>query len=333
MPKSYWIALLIAFAFGHSELYASKRTATVSGNWNSTTTWGGLSVPGCVDTIVIPAGRIVTVTVSVNLTGCPPVAIIIGGALNFQSGKKLDLPSGSYVYLQTGGGLQSGGGGGSSNTIAIGGITYWAAGCSGSPPPDCGSITGPDILCQNCALPIELVNFSAALLNGVVLIKWQTASESENDFFSIQRSKDGFVWEEIAVVDGAGNSSALLDYMEEDRSPYLGISYYRLKQVDMNGDFTYSPVSMVSNGSFYSDQQLLILSTSSATQHNVVVYFAEPVEGDIQVFIAGLNGTVLYNETLTVTSEKWIVFTLDKSLAAGVYVVKANREIERAFFQ
>lgn len=328
---------ILLFCFNKSK--ASSITAGQSGNWNQTDTWGGMAVPDgtpCYDTIIIPAGITVTITANVNLNGCPPVAVLVSGALNFQTGRKLDLSPGSYVYLQAGspgGQLQSGGGGGSSNLINIGGTAYWSAGCTGNPPPDCGSMTGPDILCANCALPIELLNFSAELSSGVVYLNWQTASEEGNDYFWVQRSINGFEWENVLLLDGAGNSSSLISYAAEDRTPLLGISYYRLKQVDENGAHSYSETKAVSNGQFYSDQQLLILPSSYGAQHNVVIYFADPIDGEVEINIVGISGAILYSRKIFLDNEKWVVVNMDRPVSAGVYIVKANHLIEKVFFQ
>jgi hypothetical protein len=331
--------LFLLLFFCANKLTATSITATQSGNWNQTDTWGGLAVPDgtpCYDTIIIPAGITVTITVTVNLNGCPPVAVLVSGALNFQTGKKLDLSTGSFVYLlpgSPGGQLQSGGGGGSSNLITIGGTAYWSAGCTGSPPPDCGTMTGPDILCASCALPIELINFDANISEGVVYLNWQTASEVGNDYFWVQRSADGFVWENILWMDGAGNSSSLLSYALEDRSPLLGMSYYRLKQVDDNGAHSFSEIEVISNGQFYSDQQLLVLPSSSDAQHNVVIYFAEPITGEVEIKIVNVSGAILYSQKMVLTDEKWVVISLDRPVSSGVYIVKANQLIEKVFFQ
>ena len=95
-------------------------------------------------------------------------------------------------------------------------------------------------------LPIELVNFNATLENELtVKLEWQTASEINNGFFTIERSKNGLDWEEVSKIDGAGNSTALLSYSTIDENPYWGISYYRLKQTDFDGQFEYSDIRSV----------------------------------------------------------------------------------------
>lgn len=325
--------LSILFIIGISlALKASSITATQSGNWNQTDTWGGLAVPDgtpCYDTIIIPAGITVLITVTVNLEGCPPVAVIVSGALNFDTGKKLLLSDGSYVYINPGGGLQTGGGGGSSNIISIDGTNYWSAGCGGSAPPDCGTLNGPGVLCQNCALPIELVYFSAKLIENTVSLEWKTKSELDNDYYYIQRSKDGINWQNLLLVDGAGTSSVEILYQHEDRNPYLGVSFYRLMQVDFDGSFTFSPIETVTRSTFESGQEILVLTATSNNQTNISIFFNEEISGEVEVYISSSAGNIIYSHVFKLSEEKWLSFYLNRPIASGVYFVRASRKIEK----
>lgn len=95
-------------------------------------------------------------------------------------------------------------------------------------------------------LPIELVNFNVESKNNkTVDLSWATTSERNNDFFTMERSKDAQSWEVIETIDGAGNSIETIDYSTTDNSPYKGISYYRLKQTDFDGNFEYFPIRSV----------------------------------------------------------------------------------------
>jgi autotransporter-associated beta strand protein len=89
-------------------------------------------------------------------------------------------------------------------------------------------------------LPIELVSFGATCEDDGVLLAWSTATELNNDHFTIERSSDVEHWEEVGIVPGAGNSSSLLHYSLVDEAPLPGIAYYRLKQTDMDGTFAHS---------------------------------------------------------------------------------------------
>ena len=91
-------------------------------------------------------------------------------------------------------------------------------------------------------LPIELLHFDANLVGSKVLLDWQTASEINNDYFTVEKTKDNLEWKEVSVVKGAGNSTSLLNYHSIDYKPYEGLSYYRLKQTDFDGKFEYSNI-------------------------------------------------------------------------------------------
>lgn len=97
-------------------------------------------------------------------------------------------------------------------------------------------------------LPIELANFYGSHDGKNVNLFWSTSSESNNDYFTIQRTKDGKEFEDIGIIQGAGNSTSLLEYNFVDYSPYSGTSYYRIKQTDFDGKFDYTQlISVQSN--------------------------------------------------------------------------------------
>jgi hypothetical protein len=90
-------------------------------------------------------------------------------------------------------------------------------------------------------LPIELLDFKAKLTGDDVLLDWTTASEINNDYFTIQRSLDAINFESIAHVSGAGNSNDVLSYNDIDSDvDYEGVIYYRLMQTDFDGQTSYS---------------------------------------------------------------------------------------------
>ena len=95
--------------------------------------------------------------------------------------------------------------------------------------------------------PVELLFFEAEAddRSKQVDISWATLSETNNDHFIIQRSKDGRDWEEIIEVQGAGTSVSEIRYSTEDRNPHHGVSYYRLKQVNDDGKTTHSSIRAV----------------------------------------------------------------------------------------
>ena len=80
-----------------------------------------------------------------------------------------------------------------------------------------------------------------------VHLNWVTATEKNNDYFIIQRSEDGNIWETIGVRKGKGNSIVENTYEMIDEKPLNGISYYRLKQVDFDGKYTFTPLRSIKN--------------------------------------------------------------------------------------
>ncbi len=94
-------------------------------------------------------------------------------------------------------------------------------------------------------LPVELLSFEAVAEEGQVSLEWQTASEKDNDYFVVERSDDGDSFEELVMVEGAGNSSTIVSYRAQDVQPLIGKSYYRIKQVDFDGTINYSELRSV----------------------------------------------------------------------------------------
>ena len=102
-------------------------------------------------------------------------------------------------------------------------------------------------------LPIELVRFVGECANGKIDLSWTTWTETNNDFFTVERSNNGNDWEIVDVIEGAGNSNQPITYDVVDDLPYGGTSYYRLKNTDFAGKTEYSDVIAVSCGSDGSD--------------------------------------------------------------------------------
>lgn len=95
-------------------------------------------------------------------------------------------------------------------------------------------------------MPIELESFEAVILeNTDVQLNWITLSELNNDYFNIERSNDGTNWKSIAKLDAAGDSQERKYYSFLDKTPNSEINYYRLKQTDFDGAFTYSNIESV----------------------------------------------------------------------------------------
>jgi hypothetical protein len=105
------------------------------------------------------------------------------------------------------------------------------------------------IATTNCAtlLPVEMSRYDIQLKDKKVHVNWVTDSEQNNDYFAVQRSENGNLWETIGVRKGKGNSTVQNSYQLIDEKPLASISYYRLKQVDLDGKYTYTPLRSINN--------------------------------------------------------------------------------------
>lgn len=103
-------------------------------------------------------------------------------------------------------------------------------------------ISGPGT--QSAALlPVEWLSLEAQITdNGQALISWSTASELNNDLYAVERSADNLTFIEIGRVPGGGTAQEVQEYEFRDENPKGGMAYYRIKQVDVDGGFSYSPV-------------------------------------------------------------------------------------------
>jgi hypothetical protein len=97
----------------------------------------------------------------------------------------------------------------------------------------------------NQTLPVAWLEFRAEFLNGEVILRWATASELNNDYFELQHSINGLQFSPIAQVKGNGTTRQIMRYSYIDTNPQIGTNYYRLRQVDFDGQFDYSAILSV----------------------------------------------------------------------------------------
>jgi len=175
------------------------------------------------------------------------------------------------------------------------------------------------VSCDGCStLPVELTSFEVTKKgNSEVHLEWETASELNNDFFTIERSIDAENWQEIGQIDGAGNSQQTLNYDTLDRTPLKGTSYYRLKQTDFDGSFTYSDIRSVN---FEKGASVLLYPNPAKT--TLTIQGEAAAIKEILIFNAtGQNVTKRLSRL--VDDKETIVFDLT-ALPSGIYFVKTK---------
>lgn len=124
--------------------------------------------------------------------------------------------------------------------------------------PTYGQSENYGIIILPSALPIELASFEAKRSDKGALLHWLTNSETNNSYFNVERSHDGIRFEHIGKVNGAGTSLQSLNYHFLDATPWPGINYYRLAQVDFDGSSTYSNIVQVVFDEKESDLQAIV---------------------------------------------------------------------------
>ncbi len=173
---------------------------------------------------------------------------------------------------------------------------------------------------KSIALPIELQNFRVFCKNGNQEIRWETASENENDYFEVQKSANGLNFDIIGKVDGVGNSTNLTNYSFKDQVTRTD-SYYRLKQVDFDSEFTYSDV-VFSSTCTESDLALRIFPNPSSGFFTLLF---DALKKNVEYTVSDIYGKQVMMNKISNTQE--IQLNLDK-YDAGVYFlsIKADGE-------
>jgi hypothetical protein len=315
-------AFLYALIFFFMLVQTSKSAtciALATGNWTNPAIWSCGSVPSCGDSIVIPAGKVISITNQQDYSACPqPMAISIFGTLSFQNGNKIKLPCGSKIYVFPGGDIEAGGGGGNSNNIEICGTVVWNAGM--------GTYNGPNCLpstpsCVSAILPVKLSSFTATVDGSQVKVLWSTAQEKNSSHFDVERSANALTYDKINTVSTkatGGNSYSTLSYTYTDETPYEGSSYYRLKQVDLDKSYEYSSVITVS---VFKSNNIKFVIYPNPNQGE----FTADISGiennhNVKILLADQKGTIVYQSELYVQEATKINIVPEQKLAKGIYI-------------
>lgn len=314
----YFIFLFLFIFIRSNTAHGTNCVARISGNWSNTAIWSCGHTPTCGDSITIPATVTVTVDIMVNLTtgvcappNCYANTLIIAGTLLFASGQKMTLCSNSTIAFIGSGQIVPGGGGGSSNLITIGTTVVWNAG-SGT----INSSTNPT------PLPVTWLEVGASSCGGNVCVLWKTATEVNNNMFKIERSTDAINFSEIGSVKSAafrGNSVIELKYSFKDGDPLSGTSYYRIKQIDFNDNFSYS--SLVSLNYDVTNPVAFVVYPNPNPGSFTVDFSGIENNHEVQISIQDELGKVCYLQTFfsnSVHSNK-VLISPPQNLEKGKY--------------
>lgn len=169
-------------------------------------------------------------------------------------------------------------------------------------------------------LPIELLSFTANYNGKNVDLKWVTASELNNDYFTIERSADAVNFEQINTIEGAGTSTHTIFYSTVDEAPLSGISYYRLKQTDFDGKLAYSNIVSVEIQNNNDFQILNIFNSVENGSMDVTVSCSDNCLVNFELY--DMTGKKVYSSTQNFVGNNKIISIPTPKLSQGLYLLK-----------
>ncbi|MEH0157249.1 hypothetical protein V6R21_24260 [Limibacter armeniacum] len=185
--------------------------------------------------------------------------------------------------------------------------------------------TGCDQVASNInyvtVLPVELIFFNARHQDGKVELFWATASEEGNDYFEIQRSTDGQSFEVIGAIEGSGNSQTRIDYEFTDEQPPKGTLYYRLKQVDYNGQFELFTISLRDLEG--TATEVKNLSGNPITNSTLQVQIYSPISQYFHFRVVSINGTLVHENQVLVPSGTTLL-ELFSEVPKGLFILHST---------
>jgi len=167
-------------------------------------------------------------------------------------------------------------------------------------------------------LPVELLSFSADCKGDMVIANWETASEQNSDYFTLEKSTDGTIFYTVAKVTAAGNSTTVKKYSAEDAEPFSAASYYRLSETDFNGQaqlFEMIPVKGCGNDAI----------TAFSSGNNVTVMINSKEDNNYNIVLMDAQGKiVLEKKEFYAAGNHKITFTTDAG--NGIYFLKVYND-------
>lgn len=171
----------------------------------------------------------------------------------------------------------------------------------------------------NVALPVELSSFELYKQAESILLEWRTSSEINNKGFEVQKSEDGYNWETLGFIDGNGSSNSQNEYYFVDNSPNYGENYYRLKQIDFDGNSEYSNVVNI----YWEREALSTKLYPNPSSGNLFLDLNNPSQEEYTIQIFDLSGKLIGTEKISdffVTN----TYQVQTRLRKGTYIVRVN---------
>lgn len=318
MKQIYTLIAILLVSFSAAQARPVITFSAWWGEWSTASNWDLNRVPQKGDSIVIPFGKGVVFDRTDTLAN---VYIKVLGGLTIE--KKMRLSASSIIELTSTGKLNAWGANRTVEVITIGGVdkydqkdAYWvfgpgfAASSSGVAP------NGFNLTSQPAILPVVYTSFFATRNNSNIQLTWSTAQEFNNSNFEVQRSFDGRNWTTIAVVLGAGNSTTVQRYSFTDKNMTAAIAYYRIRQVDIDGQYEYSTVKTIRA------DETTPASRIYKNGNAVIIEFNREIKDPVTVRVINMNGQVISQQVYQQAAYR-LTLNLNNNVA-GMLVVQLN---------
>ena len=169
-------------------------------------------------------------------------------------------------------------------------------------------------------LPVELLFFSSRALESSIQLDWATASEENNDFFVLARSSDGVAFSELARIAGNGTSSERNTYTYLDQNPLIGANYYRLTQVDFNGQSEQFEVLLA----FFEAEEEVIVFPNPVTDKVTIQFGSQFSRTTADLVISSLSGKKVWSNQLFLTGSRLELYL--NSIPSGTYLLEMTNQ-------
>lgn len=158
--------------------------------------------------------------------------------------------------------------------------------------------TGPDCSYTPLLLPVTYAYVKATATENTVQLNWATETEINNDYFSIEHSTDGRQYTSVGRVDGHGQSEETITYYFQHDRPAPGDNYYRLRQVDYDGQYEYSPVVVARVAA---QQPIATLYPNPSRTGQATLRYHAPTDGTLHIQVFDLTGRSVWTRTQPVS--------------------------------
>lgn len=290
MKKFYLIAiavLLASFSFANPVI-----TAKQSGSWSNKNTWDKARTPNDGDTIMIPAGKVVSFDDWLSTENLSNVFIKVYGTLRLSGFiSVLSLDNKSSILIYSGGSISSVG---TWQSVTLNGTQIFGSNYPTIIGSKYANASSNGFVASSNPLPVKFVGFTVTLKGKDVLVQWSTASEMDAYNYQVERSLDGNNWTSIASVAAVGNSSSTSNYAYTDKNISAKLIYYRVKEVDVDGSTSLTTIKSVRMDGTAMGTDIKIASV----QNKVLLQFPQQINGNIVVRFVSANGQVADQQTI-----------------------------------